>query len=441
ITGVAPRAWLGNYKVFGSPGVNDYTGQQAVITALEDAYTDGMDIAVLSLGSVALVGPLDTGSACGLNSGASCDLEAATVQNAVTGGMAVVVAAGNQGSAGSLQPTLNTISTPADAPNALAVAATTNAHSFANALTVAGLGTFHARYGTGPVPTSTFSAPLGDVASVGDPLACSSVPAGSLAGLFALVQRGTCDFSVKVLNLQVAGAVGAIITNNSGDDSLVTPGGLGGTTIPALFVGFHDGQQIRNYLAGTPQALASVAPNLIAFDTTATANQVAVFSSRGPVLGSNALKPDVAAVGTDVYLAAQTYDPNGALYSPSGYVVGDGTSFAAPQAAGVAALVKQQLIHNFPGLNALQLKSAIVNTAAQNVTDSGAVASVLAVGAGQINAAAAVGTNLVALPASISFGAIRTGVLPATQTIQLTNIGTTPLSLSVAINRRTPENN
>ena len=441
ITGVAPKAFLGNYKVFGSPGVNDYTSQQAVISALEDAFRDGMDIAVLSLGSVALVAPLDTGVACGINAGSPCDAEASAVQNAVAGGMIVVAAAGNQGSSGSLQPTLNTISTPGDAPNAIAVAATTNAHTFANALTVAGVGTFHARYGTGPLPTSTFSGPLGDVANVGDPLACSPVPAGSLTGLFAMVQRGTCAFSVKVLILHAAGAVGALITNNPGDDSLVTPGGLGGTAIPAVFVGYDDGQQIRSYLAGAPQAAATVDPNLTAFDTTATANQVALFSSRGPVLGSSALKPDVAAVGSDVYLAAQTYDPNGELYSPSGYVVGAGTSFSAPQVGGVAALVKQQLKPGFPGLTALQLKSAIVNTAAQNVTDGGAAASVLAVGAGQVNAGAAVGTNLVAQPATVSFGAVGAGVLPATQAIQLTNIGTTTLSLSIAINRRTPETN
>jgi minor extracellular serine protease Vpr len=395
----------------------------------------------LSLGAPALVAPLDSGTACGRPSGVPCDLEAAAVQNAVTAGMTVVVAAGNQGSVGSLQPTLNTMGTPADAPNAIAVAATTNSHSFANALTVAGLGTFHARYGNGPVPSSIFSAPLGDVQNVGDPLACSPLPAGSLAGLFALVQRGICTFAVKVVNLQAAGASGALITNNPGDDSLVTAGGLGSTTIPAVFVGYDDGQQIRSYLAGAPQTVASVGPNLVAFDTTATANQVALFSSRGPVLGSNALKPDVAAVGSDVYLAAQTYDPNGELYSPDGYVVGAGTSFSAPQVAGVAALVKQKLTAVFPGLTPLQLKSAIVNSATQDVTDSGAVASVLAVGAGKVSTGSAVSTNLVSQPATVSFGAIRTGVLPATQAIQLTNIGTTALSLSQAINRRTPETN
>ena len=61
ITGVAPQAFLGSYKVFGSPGLNDYTSGDAVIAALEDAFLDGMDIAVLSLGAPALSGPQDTG--------------------------------------------------------------------------------------------------------------------------------------------------------------------------------------------------------------------------------------------------------------------------------------------------------------------------------------------------------------------------------------------
>ena len=39
ITGVAPKAFLGNYKVFGSPGVNEYTYRSAWIQALTDAVT------------------------------------------------------------------------------------------------------------------------------------------------------------------------------------------------------------------------------------------------------------------------------------------------------------------------------------------------------------------------------------------------------------------
>ena len=41
--GIAPKAYLGNYKIFGSPGVNDVTFEDVVIKALDDAYADGMD--------------------------------------------------------------------------------------------------------------------------------------------------------------------------------------------------------------------------------------------------------------------------------------------------------------------------------------------------------------------------------------------------------------
>src|ERR1019366_8080361 len=68
IIGVAPKAFLGNYKVFGSPGVNEYTFRSVWIQALTDAVNDGMDIVTLSLGEgdPAFFGQLDTGiGVCG----------------------------------------------------------------------------------------------------------------------------------------------------------------------------------------------------------------------------------------------------------------------------------------------------------------------------------------------------------------------------------------
>ena len=50
IQGMAPLASLGNYKVFGNPGVNPNTTLAAVTAAIEDAVKDGMDIINLSLG-------------------------------------------------------------------------------------------------------------------------------------------------------------------------------------------------------------------------------------------------------------------------------------------------------------------------------------------------------------------------------------------------------
>jgi uncharacterized protein (TIGR03437 family) len=445
ITGVAPKAYLGSYKVFGSPGVNDYTLSSALIKALDDAYNDGMDIAVLSLGAPALSGPLDTGASCGLAAGRACDPEATTVQNAATVGLIVVVAAGNDGQIGVTQPGLSTIDTPGTAPAALTVGATTNSHNWSNQLTVNGLGSFHSLFGDGPVPTATLTGRLGDVASVGDPLGCSGPPAGSLNGLIVLVARGTCTFAVKIQSLQAAGAVGAIITNNQGDDSVIVAGGLSGTTIPSSFVGYTDGQTIRAFLGANPKATVSIAPNLLPFDVSSY-NQMTAFSSRGPVLGNGAIKPDVGAVGESLYLAGQTFDPNGELYTANGFLVSQGTSFSTPQVAGIAALVKQSLsnlpaLQNNPLLAAAAVRSAIVNSASQDVTDRGTTASVLAIGAGKANAGLAVATQLVANPVSISFGVIRANTLPVTQQIQLTNIGASPLALSVSLNKRTVETN
>lgn len=68
----------------------------------------------------------------------------------------------------------------------------------------------------------------------------------ALAGKIALIDRGACAFTDKVLNAQAAGAIGAIIVNNAGN----TPIGLGGDpglpiTIPTVSVGRRDGGPIR----------------------------------------------------------------------------------------------------------------------------------------------------------------------------------------------------
>ena len=43
IVGMAPKAYLGNYKIFGSPQINDGATDDAIIQALEDALNDHMD--------------------------------------------------------------------------------------------------------------------------------------------------------------------------------------------------------------------------------------------------------------------------------------------------------------------------------------------------------------------------------------------------------------
>ena len=46
ISGMAPKAWLGMYKIFGSPNVNDAVPESVIIQAVNDAVTDGMDSSI-----------------------------------------------------------------------------------------------------------------------------------------------------------------------------------------------------------------------------------------------------------------------------------------------------------------------------------------------------------------------------------------------------------
>ena len=65
ISGVAPKAFLGNYKIYGSPEVNVSASEAGIIEALDDAVTDGMDVVNFSSGGPAFEAPLDTGATCG----------------------------------------------------------------------------------------------------------------------------------------------------------------------------------------------------------------------------------------------------------------------------------------------------------------------------------------------------------------------------------------
>ncbi|HWD00122.1 MAG TPA: S8 family serine peptidase, partial [Candidatus Sulfopaludibacter sp.] len=66
ISGMAPKAYLGNYKIWGTEGVNDYPSTDVWIQALNDAVSDGMDVINLSDGGPAFTGALNQGVDCGL---------------------------------------------------------------------------------------------------------------------------------------------------------------------------------------------------------------------------------------------------------------------------------------------------------------------------------------------------------------------------------------
>jgi uncharacterized protein (TIGR03437 family) len=461
-TGMAPKAYLGNYKLAGSPGVNDGPTDDVMILAVKDALQDGMDIASLSWGALALTGALDTGAVCGNPAGQPCDPVAWAYEAAAKAGLVITVAAGNSGedayNYNGNYPYFDSISSPATAPSVIGVGASTNSHVLTPAVSVNAANAPANLKGIAAQPSdATFypssnganQAPLIDVTQLGnDGLACTALPANSLNGVYALIKRSInkCSFSVKASNAQLAGATGVIFYMEDSSATIVPSASqfIG----PVVMISNSDGLALKSYIDANPGQMVTIDAAGAETDlatyvqqmslSPAAANQLASYSSFGPT-PDGAIKPDLVATGGfdgsiaysyGLYLAAQNYDPNGILYSMNRYAAADGTSFATPIVAGAAALVKQAHPSYTPG----QIKSALANYAAQDTTtdDFGLAVNVLGVGAGRLDAGAAINAAVTAEPATVSFGILKSGVLPITKPITITNKGTTAVTLAVA---------
>ncbi|WP_188112019.1 PA domain-containing protein, partial [Aquimarina sp. RZ0] len=130
-----------------------------------------------------------------------------------------------------------------------------------NSGTLAGTGTNHSSNnfspGSVPLPNSPGSL-TGDLVLVDDGNGttedgCSAlVNAAAVNGNIAIIRRGTCQFTQKVLNAQNAGAIGVVVVNNDGGNGSFAMTGTGsGITIPAVMIGNADGNlYINDLLAG-----------------------------------------------------------------------------------------------------------------------------------------------------------------------------------------------
>jgi len=407
LTGVAPQAYLGSYKI---ADVNGSTSD-VIAKGIDDAVADGMDVLNLSLGSFVLdYSDIDPN-----------EVTIAAIEAATQAGVIVAVAAGNEG------PGAGSIGNFASAPDAITLGAIENDRELTDAITPAGGAPYVAFPGDGADPGQVIAGPAFDVANL-DPtgLACSPLPSGSVTGMVVLVLRGTCFFETKIDDVAAGGALAAVIYDNSTTSLFQFQGqGVGAATLPTLFLSQPDGQNLQAQIAanpGLPLSLDFTGSTAFPIRTDLT-----IFSSRGPSIGS-AMKPDLVAVGDNLVSAAQDTYPDGGSYDPSGFIYTGGTSFSAPLAAGAAAVVKAAR----PGLTMQQYRSLLINSASPATNGPGVAATVQQAGAGMLNVAAALSDTVAAYPTSLNFGA-GPGSINNTLNLVLSNTGTAGDAFSINI--------
>jgi minor extracellular serine protease Vpr len=409
ISGVAPRALLGNYNIF--PGNVLNARSEDILNALEAAYSDGFDVANMSLG----------GNASGIQ-----DLLTIAVNDLDEADMVVAVAAGNSG------PGHYTVESPGSAARALTAGAATVGHFIGNSVTVGG-NTFASVVGQFGSVSSDITAPLNVLTGTGPnglDLACTALST-DLSGQIALLTRGTCSFSMKIRNAQAAGAVAVIVANSQAGDPIVM--GQDGTpnqpTLPAVMVSFNDGGALKAFNGQITTISASQS-----YLVTGNNDFMASFSSQGPTDVDFRVKPDVVAPGVNVLSSI----PHQFCGAPPCFAFFQGTSMATPHLAGSAAVVLWQ----HPSWSAAEVRSAIVNTADQGVlkmfTSTTLEKDVNIVGAGRENLLSAVNAVAALDPVSVSFGSVPSGSgQTRTFDVNVTNLSGSSQTFNFAITNTT----
>ncbi len=362
ISGVAPAAKIAAYKacfVGADPldTADDICVGSDLLAAVEQAVADGVDVIDYSVGG----GAAATGWAA----------DDISFYNAAVAGVFIAVSAGNTG------PGPSTVG-QRGAPWYTTVAAATVPAFEATVQLSTGWDA------VGVSVTVPSGAPLtAPVVYAGDAGLAGSADAhlcylGSLdpvkvSGRIVVCDRGTNPRTEKSQEVADAGGVGMILAN-------VAPDSVDSDfhSVPTVHIDAADRAALLAELSASPGATATLIGENVTGVQVATP-QIAGFSARGPSLddAGDILTPDVAAPGVAILGAGQDTSTGRPTWD-----IASGTSMAAPQVAGLAALY----LGANPDATPDEVKSAIMTTAYDTVhADGSADVDPFAQGAGYID--------------------------------------------------------
>ncbi|PEJ56339.1 hypothetical protein CN692_18580, partial [Bacillus sp. AFS002410] len=371
--GVAPDVELHGYRVLG-PGGHGTT--ESVLSGIDQAAKDHMDVINLSLGAT-VNDPLYPTSIA--------------INNATLAGVVCDVAAGNSG------PGQATVGSPGTSALAITVGASTIPEDIATMTIKNGSASYKARlFG------KDFS--QSDDAYKGQSIPIVDVGLGSegdysgidVKGKLVLVKRGVDYLSTKMTNAHNAGAAGMIIWDNTDDSDTqgYIPSFLGVSmdNVYSVSLTQAQGQALSDAIKKDPKTASITFPSTLDAPIRKNGDELASFSSTGPVKDWT-IKPDVVAPGVDISSTApyDIWEPqnNGTHDYKVAYQIESGTSMATPHAAGISALIKAA----HPDYTPADVKAVLMNTAKSIDTDSKSY-SVYQVGAGRVDPARAIATDV-----------------------------------------------
>ncbi|MEV8439019.1 S8 family serine peptidase [Actinosynnema sp. NPDC051121] len=416
--GVAPKASLYALKVFGCTGSTELVGQALDWSLDPDGdgdFGDHLDVVNLSLG----------GDFAGQD-----DPDGLFVRKVVEHGVLVVAAAGNGGDL------YDVGGSPANAPEALAVANARDAFEILDGVEVAGgrqAGQYSKNYTA--YPALDLALPVVPVADAANLDGCSPITE-DLNGRFVWLEwdeddaTRRCGSGARTDNAEAAGAEGVLLPATSDHFKAGIAGNAG---IPVFQFTRASSEAVRPALTGGTLRVRMLGSlrNAVPTTTPTLADTITPSSSRGS-RGAVAAKPDVAAPGDTILSAAFGTGVDGVSLG--------GTSMAAPHVAGIAALVREAR----PEWTVEEVKAAIMNTARGDVTDgddhtTGKPEAPMRVGAGRVDALDAVGVDLLAMSddehgaVGVSFGPVEAASpLSLSKTVKVVNKSSRPRTAKVS---------